>query len=85
MPIHELIDRLYVPLALDIVLILGTAAHLVRRSALIDRWPLRSDDDRRGQARARVAVGEAARILGQTTLRAVLLVSLLVAGVLALN
>ena len=85
MPIHELIDRLYVPLAFAIVLIMGTAAHLVRQSSRIDRWPLRSDDDVRGQALARAAVLEAGRILGRTTLRAALLVTLLFSGVALLN
>ena len=85
MPIHELIDRLFIPLASAIVLILGTAAYLVRRSSKIDAWPLRSDEDVRGQAAARAAVAEARRILGRATWRAVLLVSLLFAGVALLN
>lgn len=85
MPIHELIDRLFVPLATAIVLILGAAAYLVRRSVKIDAWPLRSDEDVRGQAAARAAVAEARRILGRATWRAVLLVSLLIAGVVLLN
>ena len=85
MPIHELIDRLFFPLALAIVLLLGTAAYLVRRSLKIDAWPLRSDDDVRGQAKARAAVAEARRILGRAAWRALLLVSLLVAGVTLLN
>ena len=53
MPIYELVDRLFIPLALAIVLLLGTAAYLVRRSQKIDAWPLRSDEDVRGQAAAR--------------------------------
>jgi len=85
MPIHELIDRLFFPLALAIVLLLGTAAYLVRRSLKIDAWPLRSDDDVRGQAKARAAVAEARRILGRAAWRALLLVSLLFAGVTLLN
>jgi hypothetical protein len=85
MPLHELIDRLFVPLASAIVLILGTAAYLVRRSVKIDDWPLRSEEDVRGQAAARAAVAEARRILGRATWRAVLLVSLLFAGVALLN
>ena len=85
MPIHELIDRLFVPLASAVVLILGTAAYLVRRSVKIDSWPLRSEEDVRGQAAARAAVAEARRILGRATWRAVLLVSLLFAGVALLN
>jgi hypothetical protein len=80
-----LIDRLFIPLALAIVLILGTAAYLVRRSAKIDAWPLRSEKDVRGQAAARAAVAEARRILGRAAWRAILLVSLLLAGVALLN
>jgi hypothetical protein len=85
MPMYELIDRLFVPLALAIVLLLGTAAYLVKRSQKIDAWPLRSDDDVRGQAAARAAVAEARRILGRAAWRAVLLVSLLFVGVRLLN
>ena len=85
MPISELIDRLFMPLAIAIVLILGTAAYLVRRSAKIDAWPLRTDDDIRGQAAARAALAEARRILGRAAWRALLLVSLLLAGVALLN
>lgn len=85
MPIHELIDRLFIPLSLAIVLILGTSAYLVRRSQKIDRWPLRSEADVRGQAAARAALSEARRILGRAAWRAALLVSLLFAGVRLLN
>lgn len=85
MPIHELIDRLFIPLASAIVLILGAAAYLVRRSLKIDAWPLKSEEDVRGQAAARAAVAEARRILGRATWRAVLLVTLLFAGVALLN
>ena len=85
MPISELIDRLFVPLALAIVLIFGTAAYLVRRSVKIDAWPLRTEDDVRGQAAARAALAEARRILGRAAWRALLLVSLLFAGVALLN
>ena len=85
MPINELIDRLFIPLSLAIVLILATGAYLVRRSQKIDNWPLRSDADVRGQAAARAALSEARRILGRATWRAVLLVSLLFAGVRLLN
>ena len=85
MPIHELIDRLFFPLALAVVLLLGTAAYLVRRSIKIDAWPLRSEDDVRLQAKARAAVAEARRILGRAAWRALLLVSLLFAGVTLLN
>ena len=85
MPINELIDRLFIPLALAIVLLLGTAAYLVRRSQKIDAWPLRSDADIRGQAAARAALTQARRILGRAAWRALLLVSLLIAGVTLLN
>ena len=85
MPIYELVDRLFIPLALAIVLLLGTAAYLIRRSQKIDAWPLRTDEDFRGQAAARAAVAEARRILGRAAWRAVLLVSLLFAGVRLLN
>jgi len=85
MPIHELIDRLFIPLASAVVLILGTAAYLVRRSMKIDNWPIRSEDDLRGQAAARAALAEAKKILARAALRAVLLVSLLFAGVALLN
>jgi hypothetical protein len=85
MPIHELIDRLFIPLASAIVLILGTAAYLVRRSMKIDRWPIRSEADLRGQAAARAALAEAKKILARAAFRAVLLVSLLFAGVALLN
>jgi hypothetical protein len=85
MPITELVDKLFFPLALAIVLLLGTAAYLVRRSLKIDAWPLRSDDDVRGQEAARAAVAEARRILGRAAWRALLLVSLLFAGVALLN
>jgi hypothetical protein len=85
MPINELVDKLFVPLALAIALLLGTAAYLVRRSLKVDSWPLRSDDDVRGQAAARAAIAEARRILGRAAWRAVLLVSLLFAGVTLLN
>jgi len=85
MPIYELVDRLFIPLALAIVLLLGTAAYLVRRSQKIDSWPLRNDEDVRGQAAARAAVAEARRILGRAAWRAVLMVSLLFAGVRLLN
>ena len=85
MPLHELIDRLFFPLSLAVVLILGTSAYLVRRSQKIDSWPLRSDADIRGQAAARAALSEARRILGRAAWRAVLLVSLLFAGVRLLN
>ncbi|HKW47190.1 MAG TPA: hypothetical protein VJN70_07085 [Gemmatimonadaceae bacterium] len=85
MPISELIDRLFVPLAIATVLILGTSAYLVRRSVKIDAWPIRTDDDIRGQAAARAALAEARRILGRAAWRALLLVSLLFAGVALLN
>ena len=85
MPIHELVDQLFVPLSMAIVLLLGTAAYLVRRSQKIDAWPLRSEEDLRGQAAARAAVAEARRILGRAAWRAVLMVSLLFAGVTLLN
>lgn len=85
MPISELIDQLYVPLAIAIVLILGTSAYLVRRSVKIDAWPIRTDDDIRGQAAARAALAQARRILGRAAWRALLLVSLLFAGVALLN
>ena len=85
MPINELVDQLFIPLALAIVLLLGTAAYLVRRSAKIDAWPLRSDTDIRGQAAARAALTQARRILGRAAWRALLLVSLLIAGVTLLN
>jgi len=85
MPIHELIDRLFLPLAFATVLILGTGAYLVRRSQKIDSWPLRSDADIRGQAAARAALAQARRILGRAAWRALLLVSLLFAGVSLLN
>lgn len=85
MPIYELIDRLFIPLSSAVVLILVTAAYLVRRSLKIDAWPLRSDDDIRGQAAARAALSEARRILGRAAWRALLLVSLLFAGVTLLN
>jgi len=85
MPIHELVDRLFLPLALAIVLLLGTAAYLIRRSLKIDTWPLRSEEDVRGQAAARAAIAEARRILGRAAWRALLLVSLLFAGVALLN
>jgi hypothetical protein len=85
MPISELIDRLFIPLAAAIVLILGTSAYLVRRSVKIDAWPLRTDDDIRGQAAARAALAQARRILGRAAWRALLLVSLLFAGVALLN
>lgn len=85
MPIYELVDRLFIPLALAIVLLLATAAYLVRRSLKIDAWPLRSEDDVRGQAAARAAVAQAGRILGRAAWRALLLVSLLFAGVALLN
>ena len=58
MPINELVDRLFVPLSLAIVLLLGTAAYLVRRSVKIDDWPVHSDADVRGKAAARAAVAE---------------------------
>ena len=85
MPIIELVDKLFFPLALAIVLLLGTAAYLVRRSLKIDAWPLRTDDDVRGQEAARAAVAEARHILGRAAWRALLLVSLLFAGVALLN
>ena len=85
MPLNELVDKLFVPLSLAVVLILGTAAYLVRRSMKIDAWPLRNEKDVRGQAAARAAVAEARRILGRAAWRAVLLVSLLFAGVTLLN
>lgn len=85
MPISELIDRLFVPLGTAIVLILGTSAYLVRRSVKIDAWPIRTDEDIRGQAAARAALAQARRILGRAAWRALLLVSLLFAGVAMLN
>ncbi|HZI40407.1 MAG TPA: hypothetical protein VFD67_01845 [Gemmatimonadaceae bacterium] len=85
MPIYQLVDRLFFPLALAVVLLLGMAAYLVRRSVKIDDWPLRSDDDVRGQAAARAALSQARRILGRATWRAILLVSLLFAGLTLLN
>ncbi|HKW11360.1 MAG TPA: hypothetical protein VJO33_13340 [Gemmatimonadaceae bacterium] len=85
MPINELVDRLFVPIALAVVLLLGTAAYLVRRSLKIDEWPLRSEDDVRGKAAARAALTQARRILGRAAWRALLLVSLLFAGVALLN
>jgi len=85
MPINEIVDRLFVPLGLAIVLLLGTAAYLVRRSLKIDEWPLRNEDDVRGQAAARAALIQARRILGRAAWRALLLVSLLFAGVALLN
>ncbi len=85
MPLFELIDRLFIPLAAAIVLILGASAYLVRRSVKIDAWPLRTDNDVRGQAAARAALAQARRILGRAAWRALLLVSLLFAGVALLN
>ena len=85
MPINELVDRLFVPLSLAIVLLLGTAAYLVRRSVKIDDWPVHSDADVRGRAAARAADAEARRILGRAAWRAFLLVALLFDGVTLLN
>lgn len=85
MPIYQLVDRLFFPLAAAIVLLLGTGAYLVRRSLKVDAWPLRSENDVRGQAAARAAIAEARRILGRAAWRALLLVSLLFAGVTLLN
>jgi hypothetical protein len=85
MPINELVDRLFVPLSLAVVLLLSCAAYLVRRSLKIDAWPLRGEADVRGQAAARAAVAEARRILRRAAWRALLLVSLLFAGVTLLN
>jgi hypothetical protein len=85
MPITELVDHLFFPLALAIVLLLGTAAYLVKRSVKIDAWPIRGDADVRGQAAARAALDQARRILGRAAWRALLLVSLLFAGVTLLN
>ena len=85
MPIHEVVDRLYFPLALSIVLVLGTAAYLIRRSAKIDAWPVRSDQDLAGRAAARAAVTQARRILGRAVIRALLLVTALLGGLTLLN
>lgn len=84
-PIHELVDRLFLPLAAAIALLLGTGAYLLRRSSRIDAWQPRSEADQRTRAAAQAAVTAAGRILGLAALRALLLVSLLFGGVALLN
>lgn len=83
--IHELVDRLFLPMAAAVVLLLGTGAYLVRRSMKIDAWIPRSDEETRARAAAQAAVAAAGRILGLAVFRALLLVSLLFGGVVLLN
>lgn len=81
MTIAELIDRLWIPLALAIVLFGAQAAYLVHRSLRLDR-----SEERYGpQPAARNSIRESRRILLRALARALALVVLLFSAVYLLS
>ena len=81
MTLGELIDRLWIPLVVAIVLVGAQAAYLLRRSIRLDR-----SEERFGkQPAARASIRESWRILGRATIRALGLVALLFASVYLLS
>jgi len=81
MTLHEVIDRLWIPLALGILLIGAQAAYLVHRSLRLDR-----SEERFGpQPAARDSIRESRRILLRALVRALALVILLFSSVYLLS
>lgn len=81
MSIGELIDRLWIPLVVAIVLVGAQAAYLIRRSIRLDR-----SEERFGvQPAARARIHESWRILLRATIRVAGIVALLFASVYLLS
>jgi hypothetical protein len=81
MPLHELIDKLWIPLALAIFLFGAQAAYLIHRSLKLDR-----SEERYGpQPAARDSLRESRRILVRAFVRALALVVLLFSSVYLLS
>jgi hypothetical protein len=81
MTLHEVIDRLWIPLALGILLFGAQAAYLIHRSIRLDR-----SEERFGpQPAARDSIRESRRILVRAFLRALALVVLLFSSVYLLS
>lgn len=81
MLIGELIDRLWIPLAVAIVLVGAQAAYLIRRSIRLDR----SEERFGAQPAARARIRESWRILLRATIRVAGIVALLFASVYLLS
>ena len=81
MSLHDLIDKLWIPLALGILLFGAQAAYLIRRSLKLDR-----SEERYGpQPAARDSLRESRRILLRAFVRALALVVLLFSSVYLLS
>lgn len=81
MTLHELVDRLWIPLALGILLFGAQAAYLIHRSIRLDR-----SEERFGpQPAARDSIRESRRILVRAFVRALALVILLFSSVYLLS
>ena len=81
MTLSELIDRLWIPIVLAIVLFGAQAAYLIHRSLKLDR-----SEERFGpQPAARQTIKESRRILVRALLRALALVVLLFSSVYLLS
>ena len=81
MTLHDLIDRLWIPLALGILLFGAQAAYLIHRSLKLDRSEERFGE----QPAARDSIRESRRILLRAFLRALALVILLFSSVYLLS
>ena len=83
-----LIDRLWVPLSVAIVLLGGLAAYLLLRSKKLDELqdkPGKTEQEVEFLVAARAALRQSRKILLRTTIQAILLVLLLFAAVYLLN
>jgi len=81
MTLHQLVDRLWIPLALGILLFGAQAAYLIHRSLRLDR-----SEERFGpQPAARNSLRESRRILVRAFVRALALVTLLFSAVYLLS
>jgi hypothetical protein len=81
MSLNELLDRLWIPIALAVILFGAQAAYLIRRSLRLDR-----SEERFGpQPAARAGIRESRRILLRAFVRALALVVLLFSSVYLLS
>lgn len=88
MTMGELVDRLWVPLSVAIVLLGGLAAYLLLRSKKLDELqdkPGKTESEIEFLVAAREALRQSRKILLRTTVQALLLVLLLFAAVYLLN
>lgn len=88
MTMGELVDRLWVPLSVAIVLLGGLAAYLLLRSKKLDELqdkPGKTAREIEFLVAAREALRQSRKILLRTTVQALLLVLLLFAAVYLLN